>query len=95
MTLEEETILEEAARITSQDRNEAYGNAIDNFTDIAIGWNVILKNDLRDGVRITPDQVALMMVWMKISRQLKHDKRDNWVDMAGYARLGGNIMGHV
>ena len=45
-------------------------------------WSVIFETD------ITPNQVALAMIALKITRQMHANKRDNWVDIAGYARLG-------
>ncbi len=79
---QKEDILTEALRITTRDRNRAYGPPAQEFSRLAIMWSEII------GVRVSAKQVALCMVALKINRALHSDKRDNWVDMAGYARCG-------
>lgn len=79
-----ETVLEEAARITSVDRQGAYGGPEDSFGLIANLWTDYL--DAR-GYMLTPRDVAKMMVLLKIARDTTgKPKRDNLVDIAGYAR---------
>jgi hypothetical protein len=75
------TVLEEAQSLIYGDREQDYGKTSDNFADIAKGWEVITK------ASITPEQVALMMAWLKICRANKDncEKRDSYVDLAGYA----------
>jgi hypothetical protein len=75
-------ILTEAQQIINGDRRNDYGHPLDNFTNIAAGWAVIL------GTEVTPEQVALCMAWSKIARQTHRPKRDNLVDACGYL---GNI----
>ena len=58
--------LQKAHKLIHKDRNDSYGEPIDNFERIAMGWNIIVN----DG-KITPEKVALMMVWLKISRLVK------------------------
>ena len=48
-------------------------------------WSIIFENE------VTPNQVALAMIALKITRQMNTNKRDNWVDIAGYARVGNII----
>lgn len=75
------TVLQEAESLIYGDREKDYGKTSDNFADIAKGWEVITKTT------ITPEQVGLMMAWLKICRANKDncDKRDSLVDLAGYA----------
>lgn len=73
-----ETIFEEAQRLITGDRNQAYDHPANNFTRIAKGWEVIL------GTPVTPEQVGLCMVWVKIAREVHQSKRDNLVDAVGY-----------
>jgi hypothetical protein len=75
------TVLEEAQSLIYGDREKDYGKTSDNFVEIAKGWEVIAKAPL------TPEQVALMMIWLKVCRANKDncEKRDSYVDIAGYA----------
>lgn len=75
----EKTILEEAQEAVYSSRASDYGTVTDNFNTIAQLWSTILK------VPVTPMQVGLCMAAVKISRQMYKPKRDNLVDLAGYA----------
>lgn len=84
MTRREE-ILDAAREAVMKDRNTDYGNPEDNFQDIANLWSSYLK----PVVVITPHDVAVMMVLLKVSRLAKSpSKADHWVDIAGYAACG-------
>lgn len=77
-------ILDEAKRLISTDRVRDYGTPKENFGRIAKLWSVIL------GTPITPAQVALCMIAIKVTRLMKSDQhKDSWVDIAGYAGCGG------
>jgi len=82
MKTEEYDILKEALDITQGDRLEDYGDSTVELNRIATLWSVIFETD------ITPNQVALAMIALKITRQMHKNKRDNWVDIAGYSRIG-------
>lgn len=75
-----ENVLEEAARITSGDRNQAYGHPLDNHSRTAGLWSAYL------GVEITPRDVCWLNVLQKASRDVNKEGRDNLVDAAGYVR---------
>ena len=81
MTDPTETILQEADRLVSTDRQADYGHPLDNFQQIAALWSPIL------GIEVTPEQAALCMVGVKISRECHSPKRDNRVDGAGYFKV--------
>jgi hypothetical protein len=74
----EETALQEAQRLVHGDRNESYGHPLDDFSKTALIWQAIF------GHEVTPEQVALCMVGVKISREVNKPARDNRVDGAGY-----------
>ena len=73
-------ILEEAASLVDGDRAMDYGHPKKDFERVALMWSAILGTD------IEPDQVPLCMIALKLSRQTHKPKRDNIVDIAGYAR---------
>lgn len=77
-----EDILEEAIRITRGDRQASYGPPDQDFRRTAAMWSAL------KGVDFEPREVALFMVALKLSRETYQRKRDNWVDIAGYARCG-------
>jgi hypothetical protein len=83
-----EGVLSEAASLITGDRNQTYGSPTQNFTDIAEVWNVLLRAKLSEGNKITPGEVAAMMAGVKLVRMIAQPKRDNWVDLAGYAACG-------
>ena len=80
-------IIMKAEELINGDRHSTYGDARESFASIAKLWSVYL------GVDVTAEQVAAMMVLMKVSRQRKSKHVDNWVDIVGYAALGGEIEG--
>ena len=76
-------ILERAGIIINGERAKDYGDAKENFQHIADMWSVFL------GQRITRQQVAACMILVKTARLMKSDKEDSWLDICGYAALGG------
>lgn len=89
-----ETILQEAQRLVHGDRGASYGHPIDDYTCTGRLWSAMLDRWLRaqpgfeDMPRlpdIDPRIAALMMVGVKVSREVHKHKRDNLTDTAGYA----------
>lgn len=74
-----ETITQEAERLIHGNRNADYGHPLEDFTRTGKLWAAILGIET-----VTPQQVALCMVALKISRQINRPKRDNLVDGCGY-----------
>lgn len=82
-------ILDEALKKINGERHEEYGDAAENFDRIAGYWNAHLGlNNF-----ITPRDVAAMMVLLKISRLHGDGPKDvdTYVDICGYAAIGGEI----
>lgn len=79
--------LDTAKGYVTQDRTSAYGTPEDNFKNIADMWNA--QGVSINGRAVTPADVALMMIGMKLAR-LKHNQahEDSWIDVAGYAACG-------
>jgi hypothetical protein len=89
VAIEKESILAEAARITRGDRQNAYGPPDQDFARTAKIWEALLESCVIDGrLKIEPRHVALCMIAIKLSRETHQQKRDNWVDIAGYAHCG-------
>lgn len=76
----EETALQEAQRLVHGDRGDAYGPPWEDFARTGRMWGAILG--IPD---VAPETVGLCMVAVKISREVNRPKRDNRVDIAGYA----------
>jgi len=73
------TILQEAQDVVYGDRQEDYGSVTQNFTTIAQLWSAVL------GIKVSPEQVGLCMIQVKVAREMNKPKRDNLVDICGYA----------
>ena len=79
-------VLAEAERAVNGNREEDYGSPESNFETIAKLWSIYLDKD------IDPQDVAAMMILLKISRvKSGSGKDDNWIDIAGYAACGGEL----
>lgn len=80
--LADECVLDEASRITRGDRQAQYGPPDQDFARTAAMWSAL------KGVPFDAREVAMFMICLKMSRETHQRKRDNWVDIAGYARCG-------
>jgi len=81
-----EEVLELAGDLTSAIRDEVYGDPITNHERIAELWSAIL------GIDITKEEVVLCMIAVKMSRLCRSPEHaDSWVDIAGYAAIGGEM----
>ena len=78
------SILAEADNIAGEDRSRDYGHPLVNHQRIAGIWNIQLAGILT--APITPRQVALMMIGVKLAREVNTPKRDNLLDIAGYVK---------
>jgi hypothetical protein len=83
-----ESVLTEASQLITGDRNKTYGSPTQNFSDTASLWTTYLRPKLLPGVEIDPGEVAILMILLKVARMSAQPKRDNWVDIAGYAGCG-------
>lgn len=80
-------ILSKAKSIINGERQGTYGDAEDSFQTIADMWSAYLKTE------ILSEDVANMMILMKVARNSSGVyKDDNWIDICGYAALGGEIQ---
>lgn len=79
-------ILQTADETINGPRHDEYGSAQESFDRIAKLWSLIL------GHEVTAEQVSLCMIQLKLARLIHSpDHADSWVDICGYAALGGEI----
>jgi len=80
-------ILDTAKAAVTGQRERDYGSIENNFAAIARLWTAYL------GWKILPEDVACMMCLFKIARiQTGTGTEDSFVDLAGYAACGGEIV---
>jgi hypothetical protein len=79
-----ETIDEEAHRIVYGDRERAYDDPNRNFRKLAYMISGVLDEKLKISGSITPNDVALILECLKISRESFKPSRENRVDGIGY-----------
>ena len=72
------SILREAALVV-EERKAQYDDRERNHTRIATIWSVVF------GHPVTPEQVAMCMIGLKLAREVYKPSRDNRVDICGYA----------
>lgn len=81
-------ILDEARHCVCRSREEEYGSPEDSFALIAELWSAYT------GCGFEPKDVAVMMILLKTARIAGGSRNlDNWIDIAGYAACGGEIVG--
>lgn len=81
-------VLDQAKACVTKDRAATHGAAENSFERIAALWSADL------GVALSAVDVARLMVLFKVVRARGNPAHaDNWVDMAGYAALGGELAG--
>jgi hypothetical protein len=75
------TILEEANQIVAGARQQDYGHALESFARIAA------MASLMTGKELTPQDCCKVLIAVKMTRESFKHKRDNLVDLCGYAHL--------
>jgi len=82
------SILAEAAKIVTTDREQQYGSPEDNFGLAARYWTILFDK------HISAHGVAMAMTLLKMARiQSGQVKPDNYVDGCGYLACGAEIAG--
>lgn len=92
--MKRDEILETAEEIVTKDRNVQYGEPENNFGVIAEYWSTYLsQHNGGRAVLLTPMDVALMMVLLKLGRltTARAVTLDSFVDAAGYVACAGEI----
>ena len=75
--------LERATKIVQGQRQFDYGNKYENHENIAKLWSAYL------GYEVSPHDVAICMLLVKVARLKHRNTEDCYVDMAGYAAIAG------
>lgn len=84
-------VLHTAANLITGQRQQDYGTPQENFQRIADFWNTHLEKKLLPGEKISPRQVAEMMMLLKIARTINSPTEDSYVDSAGYAGIAAEL----
>ena len=79
-------ILKIASELVNGDRRESYGSVREDFSRIARLWTIVLGHECR------AEHVPLMMICVKLSREIHAHKLDNLVDIAGYAQTLATLV---
>ena len=93
-----EAVLDDAKQAVCNDRNEEYGEPIDNFgrwagACNALGFRVLIPDGTGAARELKPHDLAVIMGLGKLSRSVQTpDKADTWVDLAGYAAVGYELV---
>jgi len=92
--MKRDEILDKANELINGQRAKDYGDAFENHSRIANGWNVIMNGALISHGYLTEQHVVLMMDWVKTARLLQTiNHEDSWLDKVGYSALGGEFSG--
>lgn len=84
-----ESILQEAQRLIHGDRNASYGHPLDNHSTTAEMVTAFLRRKYGRGMpKLDAEDVCWFNVLQKVAREANVHKRDNGVDICGYA---GNV----
>lgn len=94
------SMLQQADDLINGQRQKDYGDKLRNFTQIAMGMQMVLATKLLPGAVITASDVALLMIQVKIARLAKSpDHKDSQIDVAGYIgcmdKLQNEMGGHA
>lgn len=92
-TEQEVPMLIRAEKLINGQRQKDYGDKLQNFAQIAMLFQGVLATKLAPTERITAEDVALLMMQVKIARLAKSpDHRDSILDVAGYAGCYDKIL---
>ncbi|WP_200962214.1 DUF6378 domain-containing protein [Mycobacterium sp. Root265] len=80
-----DNVLQEAEKLIFGDREETYGDPSESFARIANLWTAYI------GKLIEPQDVANLMILLKVSRTKGTFHRDSFVDIGGYAGLAERL----
>jgi hypothetical protein len=80
-----EQLLADVSTVISGQRDVAYGKPEQNQQRIADLWSVLF------GIPVTARQACIALILVKVAREVNQPKRDNLVDIAGYAAIADEV----
>ena len=83
--VEYKSIAQIADSIMHGDREEHYGRPSDNYGHLAELWNAYIHRKTGKRIELSAKDCLMMMLLLKINREAKIPKRDNLIDIIGYA----------
>ena len=91
--IEPKTILTDATNAIYGDRNDTHGDFADHFETVSEFWTVFLRGKLKDGEKVTPSDVCVLMTLLKVGRiQTGAPIKDHFVDAVGYLSLAAGVL---
>lgn len=85
-------VCQEADSIVRGPRRKIYGPPYDDYTKVAGMFNSLFRGKIRTDAEFKAEDMSLVMVLIKLSREVHCSKRDNRVDIAGYAEVTDMIV---
>jgi hypothetical protein len=85
------SVLMEAEEIINGQRRQDYGSVTESFENVAGLWSEYLSrhvngnNNIAHPVQLKGEDIANLMILMKVSRAQNGFHRDSYVDIAGYS----------
>lgn len=78
----------DAAKATVATRGDSYGTPLENMREIAELWSMYLPHP------VDPFDVCILNILQKVARLRRNhgDHQDSWIDIAGYAAVGSEVM---
>lgn len=81
------SIIDEAKEIRAGSRQSDYGDCVANMQRIST-----IATLINNGKEITPKECAIVQIAVKLSREAFKHKRDNLVDLIGYADILNEVI---
>lgn len=80
----------EANALVNGDRLAAYGSPKPAYDAMAATWTGLLHHKLKEP--LTAEDVVILLTGMKLTREARKHKRDNIVDLHGYALVLAHVI---